>query len=123
MEYFSVNPFAPDIYLSLLANKIKTHERSYLKALNAKPNELLFEQFIAWRETTADKETIMPNMVLSEKTLATIAEKLPETLKTLSAIKGVGPQKTAQYGPELIEMIRAYQQVLSGEEQEQGSLF
>jgi hypothetical protein len=123
MEHFAINPFTTEAYLALLNNKIKSHERSYLKALNAKPNELLFEQMMAWRDTTAEKETIMPNMVLSEKTLAAIAEKLPPTLKALSGIKGVGPQKTAKYGAELIVMIRNYEQMLSGEEQEQGSLF
>lgn len=123
MEYFAIQPFTTEACLAQLNNKIKNQERSYLKALNAKPNELLFEQLMAWREVTAQKENIMPNMVLSEKTLAAIAEKLPPTLKALSGIKGVGPQKAAQYGAGLIVMVRHYEQMLSGEAQEQGSLF
>jgi superfamily II DNA helicase RecQ len=58
-------------------------------------------------------------MVLSEKTAAAIAEKMPATLKALGAIKGVGPQKAEVYGTDLIEMIRAYQ----GPAQDQVSLF
>jgi len=65
----------------------------------------------------------MPNMVLSEKTLAAVAEKLPATLKILSAIKGVGPQKATQYGADLITLIRSYQQEMQSSEIEQRSLF
>ncbi len=52
-----------------------------------------------------------------------IAEKLPETLKALSGIKGIGPHKAGEYGAELIGLIRAYQQELSGAGTEQASLF
>jgi len=123
MEYFAVHPFTTAAYLTLAKDKIKNHERSYLKAVNARPNEKLFEQFISWRDATAQKERVMPNMVLSEKTIAMIAEKLPATLKALSAIKGVGPQKANQYGTELISMIRAFRQPSEGTSTEQGSLF
>jgi superfamily II DNA helicase RecQ len=77
----------------------------------------LYVQILAWRETIASYCKIMPNMVLSEKTAAAIAEKLPATLKALGAIKGVGPQKAAQYGSDLIGLIRAYQQDAQGAEQ------
>jgi hypothetical protein len=123
LEYFAVNTFTTDTYLILVKNKFNTHDRSYLKALNAVPNEKLFEQLLAWRETRATNDQVMPSMVLSEKTAATIAEKLPPTLKALSGTKGVGPHKAEQYGAELIGLIRAYQQELSGEGIEQHSLF
>jgi superfamily II DNA helicase RecQ len=62
-------------------------------------------------------------MVLSEKMLAAIAEKLPPTIKALSGIKGVGQQKALQYGAELIGLIRSYEQELQSPDTEQGSLF
>lgn len=123
LEHFSVNPFSAPAYLSLSKARVSTHDRSYLKALNAVPNEKLYEQMLAWREQTAAKERIMPNMVMTEKTMATVAEKLPATLKALTAIKGVGTQKSAQYGAALIMMIRAYQQDAQGANTEQASLF
>jgi ribonuclease D len=67
-----------------------------------------------WREKPAAKKNMMPSMLLSENTVVGIAEKLPGTLKALSAIKGVVPHKARQYGPELIGLIRAYQQELLG---------
>jgi len=123
LEYFATNPFNTNAYLALSKNKLNSHDRSYLKALNAVPNEKLYEQILAWREGKAAIEKIMPNMVLSEKTVAAIAEKLPETLKALGGVKGVGAQKADVYGTELIGLIRAYQQELQGPGPEQASLF
>ncbi|MEJ6980068.1 HRDC domain-containing protein [Pedobacter sp. P351] len=123
LEYFSVNPFTTAAYLSLSKDKISSHDRSYLKALNAKPNEKLFEQLLSWRDKIAENENLMPGMIFSEKTLAAIAEKLPATIKALSSVKGVGPPKATQYGQELIMLIRAYEQELKGPVPEQSSLF
>jgi hypothetical protein len=123
MEHFAGTPFTTAAYLTLTKNKLNTHNRSYLKTLNAPPNEKLFEQLIAWRETAAAKENVMPAMVLSEKTAAAIAEKMPATLKALSTLKGVGPQKAARYGVELIGLIRSYQQKLQTPGIEQVRLF
>jgi hypothetical protein len=123
MGHFAVHPFTTASYLTQTKNKISNHDRSYLKALNAIPNEKLFEQLIAWRATIAGQEQLMPERVLSERTAASIAEKMPATLKALSALKGVGPAKAAQYGAELIGLIRAYQQELQGAGSEQVSMF
>lgn len=123
MEHFAQAPFTTTLYLEMTKDKIKTYDQSYLKALNALPNEKLYDQILEWREGSAAKQNVMPNMVLSEKTAAAIAEKLPATLKALGAIKGVGLQKATQYGPDLINLIRAYQQDLQGPGAEQVSLF
>jgi hypothetical protein len=121
MEYFSQNQFQAEAYLSL--NKQKgASTASYLEKLNARPNEQLRRDLIDWRERKAAEQKVMPNMVFSEQTLATVAEKVPATLKALSAIKGIGPQKANLYGPELITLIRSYQQAASGVP-EQPSLF
>jgi hypothetical protein len=114
MQHFSANAFSTTGYLEVKAKGKVITQKSYVKLLNAKPNEALFQQLMEWRETQADLEKVMPNMILSEKTAAGIAEKLPATLKALSAIKGVGPTKAAQYGNDLIQLIRNYQQVIEG---------
>jgi hypothetical protein len=124
MTHFSEQSFSAAAYI--LAKKDATtadQPHIYVKALNAKPNERLFDQIMEWCQNQARKENVMPGMILSEKTAAAIAEKLPATLKALSAIKGIGPQKTNLYGPELMLLIRAYQQQLKGPEAEQSSLF
>jgi hypothetical protein len=123
MEHFAKEQFTIVAYLELVKDKIKTHDRSYLKALNAIPNEKLYEKILTWRDSVAARDNIMPSMVLSEKTAAAIAEKLPATLKALTGIKGVGAQKATQHGAELIGLIRAYQQELLAPGTEQVSMF
>lgn len=122
MEQFSKEAFTTVAYLKAKAAS-PTKYLAYAKALNAKPNEKLYEQLLTWRNQIAEREKIMPNMILSERLMALIAEKLPETLKNLGGIKGVGKPKTDQYGSDIIELIRAYQQEMKGPEAEQHSLF
>jgi len=121
LEIFSAAPFATDAYLHIQVSK-KQSSSSYLKALNAKPNEALLEQLMAWRDDTAKKESVLASMLFSEQTLAAVAAKLPVSLKALSAIKGVGPEKTARYGAGILQLVRNYQNESSGAV-EQKSLF
>lgn len=118
MDYFSKNNFDAQAYQTAVA-LIQKPENRYTKALNAKPNEKLYQQILEWRLGAADKEKLMPSGVFSDRTAATIAEKLPATIKALGAIKGVGPLKAQYYGSTIIKMIRDYQ----APEKEQGSLF
>ncbi len=118
MAYFSQHEFNAATYSEAKIALTKP-ANTFAKALNAKPNEKLYQQILDWREQQAKKEKLMPNAVLSERTAATIAEKLPATIKALSALKGVGPQKANQHGSELIQMIRDYQMP----DQKQNSLF
>ncbi len=113
LEAFSTRLFTTESYLDLQRNK-KQSGSIYLKALNAKPNEALFESLVSWRDQTAKQENVLASMLFSEQTLAAIAAKLPETLKSLSGIKGIGPEKTIRYGPAMLTLIRAYQQGESG---------
>lgn len=117
LEYFANAEFTTEAYLKL--QNQKSEKSDYLRALTAPVNEVLYQQILDWRAVTAAQEKIMPNMLLSEKTAATIAEKLPATIKALSAIKGVGPQKASQYGSDLIGLIRTFQ----GLDGDQSSLF
>ncbi|MBC7398495.1 MAG: HRDC domain-containing protein, partial [Mucilaginibacter sp.] len=121
LEHFTNAEFTTVAYIGLKTKKNTIS--NYLKMLNALPNEELYQQILTWRKMIANTKKVMPNMVMSEKTAAAIAEKLPATLKALSAIKGIGPQKATQFGTDIIELIRAYEQGLLGTGLEQVSLF
>jgi hypothetical protein len=118
---FSTVTFTTHTYLKLQKDK-KKDQHSYLKALNAKPNEQLYEQLKDWRDQTAKTEQVLENMLFTEQTLAAIAAKLPATLKALSGIKGVGAEKTSRYGAAILMQIRNYQQQINGAT-DQASLF
>lgn len=122
MDTFSKTPFTTTRYLELLRSAKTPLSHSYVKALNARPNEKLFEQLLNWREQTAQAESVLGSMLFTEQTLAAIAAKVPETLKTLSGVKGVGPEKTSRYGNAILTLVRAYQRESSGAA-DQASLF
>lgn len=114
LDIFSAQPFRTESFITLHRQAAPALSHSYLKALNAKPNEKLYETLLSWRDETAKKEQVLASMLFSEQTLAAIAAKLPATLKNLSGIKGIGPEKTNRYGTDLLTMVRAYQQESSG---------
>jgi hypothetical protein len=118
MDHFSKENFNAAVYLAAQAASGKP-AHTFVKALNAKPNEKLYQQILQWREQAANKEKLMAGAVLSDRATAAIAEKLPATIKALGAIKGVGPMKAQYYGAGIIALIRAFQTP----EKEQGSLF
>jgi len=114
LQQFTSIPFDIETYLQLRAKgKIKP-EKTYLKMLNAKPNEALYRTLLAWRDKEATKQKIMPRMLLSDKATALIAEKLPATAKALGALKGVGSAKAKDHGSEILQMIKTYQEELLG---------
>ena len=121
LNIFCQVKFRPETYLEL-RNQKRKGRHSYLKALNAKPNEALYEDLKDWRDQTARTEQVLESMLFTEQTLAAIAAKLPATLKALSGIKGVGPEKTSRYGAAILTRVRDYQQGLTGTS-DQGSLF
>jgi ribonuclease D len=56
----------------------------------------------------ASKMNLPYYMILPQKTIATLANYLPQTPTALNAIKGMGKKKANLFGPELLEMINAY---------------
>lgn len=121
LEIFSVQPFTTEEYLKQLRNK-RPNAQLYLKAVNAKPNQALLDSLIAWRDETAKAENMLTSMLFTEQTLAAVAAKLPATLKALSGVKGIGPEKTTRYGAAILQLIRNYQQQQSGAP-DQASMF
>jgi len=113
LEVFSEKPFSAESYLQ--EKRVRRDAgHSYLKALSAPKNEKLYTQLLDWREQTAKVDGVLGTMILTDKTIAAIAEKLPSTLKALSGVKGVGPEKSTRYGAAILTLIRAYEQESSG---------
>jgi len=71
----------------------------------------LLQEIKAWRYARADEEDVPLYMVLPQKTLYELVEKLPVTLKQLKEISGFGKKKVVKYGDELLAMICTYLQV------------
>ncbi len=74
-------------------------------------NAPLLQQIKAWRNAQADEEDLPIYMVLPQKTMYDLVEKLPVTKRELKEISGFGKKKVQKYGDEIIDIIRQYLQV------------
>ncbi|MCC8408192.1 AAA family ATPase [Mucilaginibacter sp. UR6-1] len=122
LDTFRKAPFNTQAFLELRRKPQPALSHSYLKTLNAKPNEELLDSLLAWRNQTAKAEGVLASMLFSEQALAAVAAKLPGTLKSLSGIKGIGSEKTKRYGAAILTLIRAFEHQNSGIA-DQASLF
>jgi hypothetical protein len=68
----------------------------------------LYQTIKKWRNNLADEFDIPTYMILPHKSLLELVKRLPTDLADLKAIKGIGPAKIKQYGPEILSMIKDY---------------
>ncbi|KUH35206.1 MULTISPECIES: DNA helicase RecQ [Streptomyces] len=73
------------------------------------PDEALpvFERLRAWRAATAKEQGVPAYVVFHDATLREIAAAPPSTLAELGAVSGVGENKLAKYGEQIIEALAA----------------
>jgi ATP-dependent DNA helicase RecQ len=70
----------------------------------AKP---VFELLRAWRAATAKEQGVPAYVIFHDATLREIATGLPSSLDELATINGVGENKLAKYGQEILETLTA----------------
>lgn len=69
-------------------------------------DEDLFERLRNWRRKRAAELVVPPFFIMSDKILRAIAALKPETALALLEIPGIGDAKLAQYGNDVIEVVR-----------------
>jgi ribonuclease D len=70
----------------------------------------LFEILREWRSVKAKENGVPHYQVLHQKTLIQIVVNLPDTLKALMTIKGIGKKLAERYGQELVAMVSDYRE-------------
>ncbi len=70
-------------------------------------DEELLLQLKDWRTGVAKEQNVPAYIVFSDNTLIAIAEMLPNDDAALIAIPGIGARKLEQYGPDVLELVRA----------------
>ncbi len=69
---------------------------------------VLLRRLKEWRNNKA-KETDLPHyMILPQKTMVTLANFVPQSLRALKQVKGMGTKKSEKYGEELLDIIISY---------------
>lgn len=69
------------------------------------PNQVL-DALMAWRTERARQDKVPPYVVFHNKTLEAMAQMQPRSVQELLMIKGVGPNKVAEYGEQVLGIIR-----------------
>jgi ATP-dependent DNA helicase RecQ len=64
-----------------------------------------FEKLRAWRSATAKEQGVPPYVIFHDRTLREIATLVPATLEELSTINGVGENKLAKYGQQILDTL------------------
>ncbi|WP_370250424.1 ATP-dependent DNA helicase UvrD2 [Nocardioides sp.] len=68
-------------------------------------DEELYEQLRSWRNERAQEEEIAPFLIFSNATLEAIATRRPRTPRDLLAISGIGPEKLARFGDDVLALL------------------
>lgn len=69
---------------------------------------VLYARLKQWRNQKAEENNYPVYVILPTATMAELCNKLPLYMPELSAIKGLGKKKIAEYGPEIMAMIMTY---------------
>jgi ATP-dependent DNA helicase RecQ len=67
----------------------------------------VFERLRAWRGATAKEQGVPAYVVFHDATLRQIAAQAPTTLAALGTISGVGENKLAKYGQQILDTLAA----------------
>jgi ATP-dependent DNA helicase RecQ len=70
----------------------------------AKP---VFERLRSWRATTAKEQGVPAYVIFHDATLRQIATEVPTTLAELGSVNGVGENKLAKYGQQILDALAA----------------
>jgi ATP-dependent DNA helicase RecQ len=72
-------------------------------------NEMLFDRLRMLRKKIAVEENVPPYIVFSDASLKDMAKRAPRNTEEFELVSGVGTHKATKYGPEFIELIKAFQ--------------
>lgn len=68
----------------------------------------LYKSIKTWRDNLASENNVPVYLILPQKVLIELVNKLPSNFEQLESIKGMGKMKVKQYGNELLMMIADY---------------
>lgn len=68
----------------------------------------LYNKLKQWRNNLAEEHNLPVYLILPQKTIGELANKLPITIQELETIKGIGQAKVKQYGEDILGFIREF---------------
>ncbi|MBV0931556.1 DNA helicase RecQ [Lentilactobacillus sp. IMAU92037] len=95
--------------LAVLKGEQKVSRKTSVKAAKALPeNDDLFEELRKLRRSFAEKQSVPPFVIFSDKTLHEMSAVMPTTEAEMLDVKGVGESKMTKYGAEFLQVISEF---------------
>ena len=66
----------------------------------------LFNTLRDWRRERSKHDGVPPYVICTDRTLASVAQRRPQSLAKLGEVPGVGPAKVKKYGAELLGLVQ-----------------
>jgi superfamily II DNA helicase RecQ len=66
------------------------------------PERERFDRLRAWRKARARDDGVPPYVILHDRELAAVVRRRPESLAALGEVRGLGAQKLARYGADIL---------------------
>jgi len=77
-----------------------------------------FGRIQKWRRQLSESQSMPAYRIVTNATLAELAQRRPTTLDEMSTISGIGPAKLAQYGETLLELLHPERESVNGADDE-----
>lgn len=112
MKVFASEPFSAARALSVRARVLAADSRPASKKRGKAPrlidtaNPELQQRLMEWRRDKMRALGVPAYLVLSNQAITGIADSRPLTLAALAAVKGLGRKRIADYGAELLDIVR-----------------
>jgi hypothetical protein len=68
----------------------------------------LFQELKEWRNSKAGETHLPHYMIIPQKTMVTLANFMPQSMRSLKLVKGMGTKKSEKFGEEILEIIISY---------------
>jgi ATP-dependent DNA helicase RecQ len=100
------NPLRPEVEEKTGADRNrKSEDRDKWREILEEADWPLFNSLRDWRNNLAREEGMPPYVICTNKQLAQIAHRRPESLNKLSAIEGMGKAKLDRYGAAILSVV------------------
>ncbi|WP_170145219.1 HRDC domain-containing protein [Ammoniphilus oxalaticus] len=102
------NPFIPHLLETLSPRFTLSRKMGYYAAQHFNPS--LYKELKEWRRSAAATNKLPPYIIATDKLLTLLAAFIPHQDQQLEQLPGVGEQRKAQYGAEILEITKKYEQ-------------
>ncbi len=107
-DYWSILIFYEDFHTNGTKSKEVEKQPGISEADLDETQQSIYAALRLWRKDRATEINLPEFMVCHNATLMTVAKEKPQDLVSLSRIKGLGDQKVAKYGDDILAIINAF---------------